>query len=731
VNIAPDAPDARDALAAIPADLPRDTWVRVGMAAQAAGLGFDDFDAWSAQGDSYDSRAARDTWRSFEPGKGISAATLFHIAGEYGYRRSMNGHGKPPARPVAPSKPARHRVSAAEVLARFQPATVEHPYIAAKGGLADGLRVVPAGDPLRIAGQSVAGWLAVPSTPLGGIEPTSVQFIPAPGQGKKLNLPGSSMDGVFIVGELQAGGTAYLCEGIGHAWACWKATGQAALCCFSWGNVGKRAAELRRHDSACRIVLVPDTGKEGDAERIAGEVGAAVARMPDGSPQNFDVNDYAQAEGVDALECLLAGATEPPTPNPAGELFNVVPVADLAHVQPEAPAYWWAGYLPAGVVTLLGAHGGVGKSTLALMLLVCVAAGRELFGKPVRQGVALYFSGEDPASLVRYRLHTICRAMGVDPASLTGRLHILDATAGEPVLFHEATAQRSRVGATTPTYAALAEYIEAHGVDVLVVDNASDAFDASEIARSMVRAFMRALARIAQARGGAVLLLAHVDKATARGLASGADAYSGSTAWHNSARSRLYLRRDADGSLMLEHQKLNVGGKPCDPLRLIWPEGGIPVLDAEPSGIVGAINERNHLRAVLKLIQEFTERGEPVSTATTSRTHAGRLLRGQPGFPQRLTDPALFDMLRQAERRELLKREHYRTATRKPGERWLLTLSGMAEVGIAPTAPTAPTSAVGAPSAEGAEACADCADFVAGGTGGKERTQVAAPGGAA
>jgi len=63
--------DARDALAAIPADLPREEWVRAGMAAQAAGLGFDDFDAWSAQGASYDQRATRDTWRSFTPGKGI------------------------------------------------------------------------------------------------------------------------------------------------------------------------------------------------------------------------------------------------------------------------------------------------------------------------------------------------------------------------------------------------------------------------------------------------------------------------------------------------------------------------------------------------------------------------------------------------------------------------------------------------------------------------------------
>ena len=67
---------ARDALHAIPPDLPREDWVRAGMAAHAAGLSFDDFDSWSAQADCYKDRAARDTWRSFKPGKGIGAGTL-------------------------------------------------------------------------------------------------------------------------------------------------------------------------------------------------------------------------------------------------------------------------------------------------------------------------------------------------------------------------------------------------------------------------------------------------------------------------------------------------------------------------------------------------------------------------------------------------------------------------------------------------------------------------------
>ena len=47
---------ARDALYAIPADLPREEWVRVGMAAQAAGLDYDVFNDWSAQAWNYNER---------------------------------------------------------------------------------------------------------------------------------------------------------------------------------------------------------------------------------------------------------------------------------------------------------------------------------------------------------------------------------------------------------------------------------------------------------------------------------------------------------------------------------------------------------------------------------------------------------------------------------------------------------------------------------------------------
>jgi len=302
---------AKEALFTIPPDLPRDEWVKAGMAAQAAGLDFDTFNDWSAGAGNYDARAARDTWRSFKHGKGIGPGTLFRMAADHGYRAA-----KTPQEPrKAQTQPNPKGNAAAAVWSRCKPVT-GHSYIEAKQGIAEGLRVVPDGDPLTIAGHSVAGWLAVPAYGPGG-DLQSLQFIPPPGQGKKLNMPGASMAGAsFTVGTLAPGGLVYVVEGIGQAWACWKATGHPAIVAFGWGNVARVAATLRQRDNAARLVIVPDRGKEAAAEKIARDLGAAVAFMPQDEPDNFDANDYGQREGFDALEHLLSQATEPPKPAP-------------------------------------------------------------------------------------------------------------------------------------------------------------------------------------------------------------------------------------------------------------------------------------------------------------------------------------------------------------------------------------------------------------------------------
>ena len=400
---------ARDALQFIPPDLPRDEWVTVGMAAQAAGLQFDDFNAWSAAAGNYSERDARDTWRSFKPGKGIGAGTLFKVAADHGRRREgAASHGRQtrpaqaPARPVEPPKAPRPGMGAGEVWGRCKPAPPGHGYIVKKDGRPDGLRVLPQGDPLRVNGESVAGCLVVPVLPLAGGGPVSLQFIAPPdvaaqwkakGKTDKPNLPGASMaGGAFIVGKLVPGGTAYLCEGIGQAWACWKATGCAAVVCFGWGNVRRIAAELRQRDASARLVLVPDAGKEDEAERIARDVGATVAAMPSGKPVNYDANDYAAELGHDALEVLLSRASEPAAPEHRFKLLG----RDDVHSLP--PLSWRVrGVLPAvGLAALFGPSAS-GKSFLGFDLAAFIAEGRDWFGHRVNAAAVVYVALEGEA----------------------------------------------------------------------------------------------------------------------------------------------------------------------------------------------------------------------------------------------------------------------------------------------------------------------------------------------
>ena len=730
-----DTARARDALFSIPADCERAAWVKTGMAYHAAGGDFDTFNEWSAPAPSYNAQACKATWRSFKaaPG-GVGPGALFGMARDNGWNEShqrqemdfsdlLKQAPKAATKPVEPPKaPPRPGMGASEVWSRCEPATNGHGYILSKkaAGVPLGdLRLVPAGDSLHIAGQAMAGSLAVPAfAPDGTIQ--TIQFIPAPGAGKKLNLPGANVSGAWhTVGELVPGGVVHIVEGIGQAWACWQATGHPAVVCFGAGNIGKVAAALRQGDESARLVMVPDVGKEGDAAKIAAEVGAAVAAMPSGKPSNYDASDYAQEHGVTELERLLEEAQEPPKPAP---LLKPVGVGDVLTSPAPPPVFVWDGYLPKGVVSMLAAHGGTGKSTAALMLAVCAVTGRPLFGIGTEPCAVVFASLEDGANVIRHRLATICRAWGIQPKALEGRLHIVDGT-DSPELF---TAEHG-AGATTPGYTELRCLVQSVGAGLVIVDNASDAYGADEIKRREVRAFIRSLGQIAKLANAAVLLLSHVDKLTSRARKSeGGEGYSGSTAWHNSVRSRLFLSRAEDGLLTLEHQKSNFG-RLREPLELEW----LP--DSLPQVVQGAVFDSDgfatrqqgraddeRAAALLRLIAEFEGREQYCSPAVQARNNVHAMLKSEPAFLNlKLRPDDTKRIVNQCQRAKWLVSLDYKSAhSHKYGQRWTLTTEGRSFAGLsAPTSPTSPTCHVNDEGDEGDKGGAPTSPTYTGGTG--------------
>ena len=379
---------ARAALQAIPPDLPREDWTRAGMAAKSAGLTLEDFTGWSANGGNYAGpKDCASVWQSFKS-DGIGPGTLFHLAFSHGWRDTARKQRQ--QTPQRQAKPQRAQPDAAGIWDACEPASPQHGYIVAKRGNPEGLRQVPAGSRLRIAGHDVSDWLVVPCLTLAG-ELQTLQFIP-PGAGKKLNLPGASFgDGLHIVGELADTACCYVVEGIGQAWACWQATGQPAAVCFGAGRMGAVVQALRQHAPALPLALVPDANKEAQAEAIAREHGCKVARMPEGSPANFDANDYAAQHGADALEVLLSSASEP-----AGR-YKLRTAAELAALP---PIRWLVrGVLPAeGLAALFGASGS-GKTFLALDMTAAIAGGRRWFGYRVNAAPVVYVGLEGEAGL--------------------------------------------------------------------------------------------------------------------------------------------------------------------------------------------------------------------------------------------------------------------------------------------------------------------------------------------
>ena len=374
---------ALSALTGIEPGCDRKEWVRIGMAAKAAGLSFDDFVAWSRPAHNFVSeRDCNAVWKSFTDGP-ITAATLFAAASAAGWddsttMRRQNGYSDA----KSPHHVAPQTLSAADLWSRCEPATSAHPYIIAKLGLPDGLRVVPTANAPTIAGASIGGWLAAPVRSLDG-DLRTLQFIPPPGIGKKLNLPGASFgDGLFVVGELNHSDRICIVEGIGQAWACQRATGQAAAVCFGAGRMEAVAFGLRHAFPKKRLTLVADRGKEEQAETVARAIHGDWAGMPDDKPSTYDAADFAAEFGTERLAGILANAKTPTL------RYRILTAGDVRSMP---PLTWLVrGVLPSSGLSCIFGASGAGKSFVALDMCAAVASGSEWFGRRVSHAPVVY-----------------------------------------------------------------------------------------------------------------------------------------------------------------------------------------------------------------------------------------------------------------------------------------------------------------------------------------------------
>ena len=424
---------ARSALWHLDAGCPRPEWVRLGMAARAAGLTFEDWHDWSATAGNYRNEAdCRSTWSSMK-GEGIGAGTLFATARAAGWQDPTAG-SPTPAYPVFDSRPVHRQTEdrterartaqdpqtprregkgtsadPAAIWSRLEPAPAAHGYLTRKGIAPDGLRIASAG--VTIAGHDCAGWLVQPVWSIEHGELQSLQLVSPEAGPPKLSLPGCRIAGGALVvhqdapegrpsPEAFAGGVAYLAEGVATAASLYQATGRPAVACFGKGNVDTIARALRQQHPALRIVLCPDRGAEHQAAAIAAGLGGAVAwvALPEDCPPNFDANDYAAAHGLDGLAELLKTERTPP------QRFRPVSASELVS---RPPVRWRVrGVLPLEGIAAFYGPPSCGKSFLALDLLAAIAAGRDWFACRVKPAPVLYIGLEGEAGIAqRVRAH--------------------------------------------------------------------------------------------------------------------------------------------------------------------------------------------------------------------------------------------------------------------------------------------------------------------------------------
>ncbi|MFT4059861.1 MAG: AAA family ATPase [Legionella sp.] len=392
------------ALSALDSGCPHDEWIRIGMAAKAAGLSFEDFHSWSKSTSNYVSeKDCHVTWKSFDQTGGVTEATLFFKAKEAGWKNSNPSFNQKTYQPklesnitnVAPYESS----YALEIWERCLPADNEHPYISRKEGQSDGLKVYPENVPsLIIQTHNVSGYLVVPCISNGKIK--TLQFIP-PDEGKKLNLGGAQFhDGYFVIGQITT--CIYLCEGLSAAWPVNKVLGVATVISFGVSRMMTVAKKLRSQYPFAKIVIVPDRGQEELASKITLEINATWIELPQEIPLKQDVGDYAQKYGYEKLNLIL---TSPKTPSlPLNTIF--------ADTLPEAFSpvdELLEGILIEGDGSILYGDSNSGKTFFVIDMACAIARGIDWMGRKTEQGLVIYLAAESPSSVKRrlqtYQMH--------------------------------------------------------------------------------------------------------------------------------------------------------------------------------------------------------------------------------------------------------------------------------------------------------------------------------------
>lgn len=230
-----------------------------------------------------------------------------------------------------------------------------------------------------------------------------------------------------------------------------------------------------------------------------------------------------------------------------------------------------------GTVAMLSGIGGAGKSILCQQLATSAVLGLPWFGMNLQRGKALYMACEDDANELHRRQISINDSLGcsMDEVCEAGlELHPREDKDNVLMRLNKETWRLRR----TPLMDRLAGRCREHGIQYLILDTATATFDGNQNDERHVRDYVTENRKMAVMMGGIVLFTKHPSMTGINDKTG----ESGSRQWNNAVRSRLYLHREKDESLVLEHVKGNYSGK-GNKIPLVWERGVFRVNEPEPA----------------------------------------------------------------------------------------------------------------------------------------------------
>lgn len=318
------------------------------------------------------------------------------------------------------------------------------------------------------------------------------------------------------------------------------------------------------------------------------------------------------------------GHSPPSAPAPAAAKALDWPI--LAPLSP--PERQWAikGWMGFGHVTLLVGPGGIGKTLIAQQAASCLALGRNFIETVSRSHRCLMWACEDDHDELWRRQVAISRWCRAGLEEFHEKLTII------PRHGLENTLVSTEFGRPmfSPRLQELSEQANDLHAEVVVLDNVGQLYGGSENDRHAVTVFLNALA--GSLPGKAILLLAHPSR-------SMGSEFSGSSAWENVARTRLYFGATLPGSKQegdseqpldnnvryLSRRKANYS--PKDWRRMTYADGALtPDEPQDTGGIIASIRAGQAEQAILSGIQRLATMGLYGTNGTRTANFLPKLL---------------------------------------------------------------------------------------------------------